>query len=250
MKEKIYEVDLYAPVQKYLQEQGYTVYGEVNDCDVVAVREDELLIVELKLNLNIDLLIQATKRQRLTNFVYIAIPKPKYKRFSKKWHDMCHLIKRLELGLMVITFLKSGPKLEVIFPPGPFDRKRSIQLAKKKRNKLLEEINGRHVIDNIGGSNQTKIMTAYKENCIQIAYYLERYGRLSPKELRQLGTDEKTQSILYNNHYGWYIREEKGIYNLSELGKRELKNFPEVVKYFSERAKDPEVKCKSNEKNP
>lgn len=236
--DKLYEVDLFKPVQKHFLKQGYAVYGEVNDCDVVAIKEEELIIVELKLTLNIDLLIQATNRQRLTDQVYIGIPKPKRKKNSKKWHDMCHLIKRLELGLIMITFVKSGPKLEVVFPPGPFNRQRSIQSYKKKRSKLLEEIQGRHINDNIGGSNQTKIMTAYKENSIQIAYFLDQYGSLSPKELRQLGTNEKTQSILYNNHYGWFTREEKGIYKISELGKDELKKFPDVVKFFSEKAKD------------
>lgn len=233
-KNKLYEVDLFKPVQKYLSKQGYDVYGEVNDCDVVAIKKEELIIVELKLSLNIDLLIQATNRQRLTDQVFIAVPKPKYKRNSKKWHDVCHLIKRLELGLMVVTFLKSGPKLEVVFPPGPFNRQNSIQSYKRKRQKLFEEIKGRRVNDNIGGSSQTKIMTAYKENCIHIADCLERYGPLSPKSLRQMGTGDKTLAILSNNYYGWFQRVERGIYQISALGKKELKEYPQVIKILSE----------------
>ncbi|WP_019156717.1 DUF2161 domain-containing phosphodiesterase [Robertmurraya massiliosenegalensis] len=232
-KEKKYEKDLFPPVQKYFSKLKYEVYGEVNDCDVVAVKEDELIIIELKLHFNSDLLIQATNRQRLTDQVYIAIPKPRFKRNSKKWHDMCHLLKRLELGLIVVTFLKNDAKLEVIIEPGPYDRKSSIQSYKKRRQKLLEEIKGRNINDNIGGSNQTKIMTAYKENCIQIATYFLHHGPLSPKKLRQLGTGEKTLSILYQNHYGWFRRIERGVYDLSEIGKKELTSYPKVVDYYT-----------------
>ena len=72
------------PVKDFFTAEGYDVYGEVNDCDVVAVKEDELIIVELKLRLNLDLVMQATKkRQRLSDQVYVAIPKPKFNSVPK-----------------------------------------------------------------------------------------------------------------------------------------------------------------------
>lgn len=232
IKEKRYEVDLYKPIQKHFANQGFDVYGEVHDCDLVAEKEGELIIVELKLNLTVELLIQATKRQRLTDLVYIAIPKPKYKIKSKKWHDLCHLIKKLELGLIVVSFLKSGHKMEVIISPVPFDRKKSLQSKKKKR--ILEEIKGRNVENNVGGSHKTKIMTAYKENSIHIACCLERYGPLSPKTLRQMGTGDKTLPILNKNYYGWFEKVARGIYIISEAGKKELKEYTSVVNYYSQ----------------
>ena len=66
----------------------------------------------------------------------------------------------------------------------------------------MKEIEGRSADYNVGGSNKTKIMTAYKENCIQIASYLEHLGPLSPKALLELGTGTKTSSILTKNYYG------------------------------------------------
>jgi hypothetical protein len=231
-KDKIYEVDLYKPIKNHFTKHGFDVYGEVHDCDLVAEKEDELIIVELKLNLTVELLIQATKRQRLTDIVYIAIPKPKYKMNSKKWHDLCHFIKRLELGLIVVAFLKSGPKMDVIISPGPFDRKKSLQNKKKKR--LLEEIKGRNVENNVGGSHKTKIMTAYKENSIHIASCLDRFGPLSPKTLREMGTGEKTLAILNKNYYGWFEKVQRGIYIISEAGKRELKEYTTVVNYYAQ----------------
>ncbi|MDF1512090.1 DUF2161 family putative PD-(D/E)XK-type phosphodiesterase, partial [Robertmurraya sp. DFI.2.37] len=53
------------------------------------------------------------------------------------------------------------------------------------------------------------------------------------KKLRQLGTGDKTLSILSQNHYGWFRRIVRGVYDLSELGKKELTKFPEAVHYYT-----------------
>ena len=59
------ETDLYPPVKRYLEDQGYTVKGEIDDCDVVAVRSgDTPVVVELKLTLNLNVILQAVARQR------------------------------------------------------------------------------------------------------------------------------------------------------------------------------------------
>lgn len=229
---KILEVDLYEPVQRYFKRLGYKVHGEVHHCDVAAVKEEHLIIVELKLSLNIDLLIQATKRQRLTDMVYIAIPKPKFSLRSKKWKDICYLMRRLELGLMIVSFQKSGAYAEVKKDPSPFDRNKSMQLSRKKRDSIMKEIEGRHGDYNVGGSNQTKIMTAYKENCIHIACCLERFGPLSPKSLREVGTGDKTFSILHKNYYGWFERIKRGTYIINEKGKTEMTLYPEIVEHY------------------
>ena len=55
-------------------------------------------------------------------------------------------------------------------------------------------------------------MTAYKESCIHIACCLSQFGPLSPKSLRQLGTGQKTQSILSKDYYDWFDRIERGTY--------------------------------------
>ncbi|MBS4201862.1 hypothetical protein KHA93_19850 [Bacillus sp. FJAT-49732] len=229
---KMLEVDLFEPIQNYFKKIGYAVHGEVHHCDVVAVKDDQLIIVELKLTLNIDLLIQATKRQRLTDMVYIAVPKPRFGFRTKKWKDICYLIRRLELGLIIVSFQTSGAYAEVKIHPSPFDRNKSMRLSKKKRDNLIKEINGRSGDYNVGGSTQTKIMTAYKENCIYIACCFERFGPLSPKRLREIGTGDKTLSILHKNYYGWFERVKRGTYIISEKGKKEIKLFPELVTYY------------------
>lgn len=226
---KLYEADLYEPIRKHFIKQGYRVNGEVHDCDLTAVKDEELIIVELKLNLNIDLLLQATRRQRLTDLVYIAIPKPK--RISRKrWNDIIQLVKRLELGLIIVSFAGNRKRIEFKVHPEPYKRMSSKNTRKKAA--LIKEIEGRSADYNVGGSSKSKIMTAYKENCIQIACYLEKLGQMSPKALAALGTGEKTPSILQKNYYKWFERVERGIYVITEQGKSDLKDYPELVEYF------------------
>jgi hypothetical protein len=76
-------------------------------------------------------------------------------------------------------------------------------------------------------------MTAYKENAVYIACCLEMYGQLSPRKLRELGTGNKTQSILGKNYYGWFERVERGIYKLSKKGHEVFSMYPELVAYYN-----------------
>jgi hypothetical protein len=234
-KKKLQEVDLYKPIQRYFSREGYEVYGEVKDCDIVAVKEDELVIVELKLTLSVDLLIQAAKRQRLTNQVYIAIPRPKGRLNSKQWADKCNLVKRLELGLIVVSFPGNGSKADILIHPTPFNRKIATGRNKMKREAILKEISGRSADFNLGGSSRTKIMTAYKENCIQIACFLDKMGPLSPKVLKDMGAGDKIPSILTNNYYGWFERIKRGTYAITQKGRLEVQEYQELVRYYLEK---------------
>jgi hypothetical protein len=190
---KILEKDLYWPVHNYFKKLGYDVHGEVKDCDITASKGDELIIIELKRNLSIDLLIQAAKRQRITESVYIAIPKPKYSVYTKKWKDLCFIIRRLELGLITISLKNGVEQVNVVFEPYPFDRRKSMRLSGRKRRNIISEIDGRHGNYNVGGSTRTEIMTAYRENAVHIACCLKKYGQLSPRKLIHFGTVKNTK---------------------------------------------------------
>ncbi|NMB38119.1 MAG: hypothetical protein GX994_00895 [Firmicutes bacterium] len=235
MKEhkNILETELYQPIHDYFVKLGFKVHAEVNGCDLTASKDGELIIIELKLNLNLDLLIQAVKRQRLTEYVYIVIPRPNFSMFSRKWKDLCFLVRRLELGLITVSLKGENPQVDIILNPSPFNREKSIRASQRKTKSIIAEIQGRHGNYNVGGSTRTKIMTAYKENVIHIACCLKKYGQLSPKKLREMGTGKKTLSILNKNFYGWFERVERGIYKLSDQGYKELADFPELVAYYT-----------------
>ena len=94
------ERDLYPPIKRFLEAQGYVVKAEVKSCDVVARRGDEPpVIVELKIGLTLQLIYQAIDRLSLTNDVYIAIARPKRGVPS----EALKLLKRIGVGLLVVT---------------------------------------------------------------------------------------------------------------------------------------------------
>ncbi|MCT4598850.1 MAG: DUF2161 family putative PD-(D/E)XK-type phosphodiesterase [Vallitalea sp.] len=227
----IKETDLYQPIHNYFTDLGYEVKSEVKSFDVTAVKDDSLVIIELKKNLNMKLLIQGTKAQRITDMVYIAIPRPK-KTFSREWKDKLYLIRRLELGLIFISFEGNKDLVQVICHPKAFDRNRSMKRSSKKKTGIIAEIEGRYGDYNVGGSNRKKIMTAYKENCIHIACCLKKYGNLSTRELRKIGTGDKTTSILYNNYYNWFFKVSRGVYGLSEEGYKATEEHKELTQYY------------------
>src|SRR5687767_1100498 len=91
------ECDLYEPLRDYLTEQGYTVRSEVRGCDITAVRGDELVVIEMKRGLTLDLLIQGAERQRVADSVYLAVPKPRPQRTREdnaRWRGLQRLLKR------------------------------------------------------------------------------------------------------------------------------------------------------------
>jgi len=88
-KKEIMEEDLYAPVKNYLTKLGYDVKGEVQNCDVTALKGETLLVVEMKKTLNLDVILQAALRQRVADIVYIAVPKKGRVLFTKRWRDIC-----------------------------------------------------------------------------------------------------------------------------------------------------------------
>ena len=49
------ETDLYEPVKKLFEGMGFSVYSEVKDCDLMAVKEEKTIIAELKKSFNITL---------------------------------------------------------------------------------------------------------------------------------------------------------------------------------------------------
>jgi len=113
-KIKFHETDLYAPVRDCFVGDGYEVRGEVLDCDLVALRDDDLVVVELKRGLTIDLLLQAAKRQSITKSVYVAIPAPARMDRRSKWSDIKRLIRQLEMGLIVVFLEGAAPRAQIV----------------------------------------------------------------------------------------------------------------------------------------
>lgn len=219
------ETDLFHPLKTYLEGQGYKVSSEVKGCDIVARKEDELIIVEMKTRFSLALVLQGVKRKELTDSVYLCAPVPPGKRVLPNLAKIRLLLRRLGIGLIQVRFLKTRTVVEVLLHPenSPPVRRH------KRRNALIREIDGRYAELDIGGSPSSgPRMTAYRQEAIKIARFLSASGTLPPRKLKELGAGEKTQRILNSNYYGWFIREGRGLYSLSPEGLEALQGFPEV----------------------
>jgi len=233
MKDKVFEKDLYKPVKEYFESLGYMVKSEVKGCDVVAVKDDKLVITELKLSLNLDVILQAVQRQRMTEIVYIAVPVPK-KYFSKKFKSICTLLKRLEIGLILVYIKKEISYVRVEHECKSYKSNVITPTGKKKKKRLEEEFHKRHGDNNTGGVNRQKLVTAYRENALLIAGLMKIHGPLTAKQLKMLGANDNTYSIIYTNVYGWFNKEGKGVYSLTETGLKETDNFSELINVLLE----------------
>ena len=226
------ETDLYEPVHDFLVAQGYTVRAEVNNCDITATRGDDLIVIELKRRFDLKLFTQATERQRITDSVYVALPAPGDMGPRGRWPGMKRLLRQLELGLILVFLDSPQPRVEVVFHPLPYQR----QKRKRARRAVLAEMAGRGGGRNVGGSSRRKLVTAYREMAIHIACCLEKHGPLAPRRLREMGTGPKTTSILYDNHYCWFERVDRGVYALSARGREELAQYPDLAASFRDMA--------------
>lgn len=226
------EKDLYGPVHDLFERAGYKVNAEVKDCDVTALKDGELVIIELKKNLSVALLAQGLRRQKTGAKVYVAVPKPK--NYSpRKYKDTLYVLKKLELGLIFVSLRGFYSFAEIIYEPKEFFP--PVRKNTEKRKEILKEIDGRTVDTNTGGVTGRKIATAYTEKCIHIACILDMYGELSPKQVREFGGDERSGAILLNNVYGWFEHVDKGLYGITLEGRKGLLEYPELEKYYTEK---------------
>ncbi len=224
------ETELYAPIKSYLEGQGYEVKAEVKDCDLVAMRGgEEPVIIELKLSLSITLLMQGIDRQTMTDAVYVAVPAGKGKRWISQVKDAVKLCRRLGLGLISVRFDAKTPSVLVHCDAGPYLPRK----VKKRKEALLKEFERRVGDPNTGGQNKRKIITAYRQDALRIAMALTN-GPNKPSVLKKELGVEKTASILQADHYGWFERVERGVYELRVSGHEALKTYADVVKSLQE----------------
>lgn len=225
----IREEALYAPVAKFLTDQGYTVRGEVKHCDLAAIKGEELVVVELKTAFNLKLVYQIMERQQMTSQVYAAIPRPKNQKV-KTFTNMIRLLKRLEVGLLTVALDSPLQTVDVVLTPADS----GIRTNARKRAKVEKELDGRALDCNTGGITKRKILTAFKERSMELCCILEGEGKVPLERMRQFVADEKQIRLLSANYNGWYQRVEKGVYALSKKGKEVLEepDFQEVVAFY------------------
>ncbi len=213
------EIDLYPPLKQFLIQQGYEVKGEVQNCDVIAVRGDEcVVVVELKLSINLTVVLQAVDRLQITDTVYIGVPKG-ITVLKKQRKHVVKLLRMLGLGLIVIDPTAAAGGVDVLCDPSGYKPRQ----VKQRTHRLLGEFMHRVGDPNAGGSSVRRgIMTAYRQKALAIAEYLREHGETKAAIIARSLAEPRTRVILYDNVYGWFDRLGKGVYALSPRGEIEF----------------------------
>ncbi len=228
------ETDLYAPIKTFLEGQGYEVKAEVADCDVVAVRGDEnIVVVELKTSFTLQLVFQALRRLTLTDTVCAAYAE-KTGRGSRNHRDIVKLCRMLGLGVITVRTGVRGNPVVVHLDPGAYQPRRH----KPRRGRLLREFQRRVGDPNVGGVNKRPVMTAYRQDALRCAHHLRRNGPTKVAAIKAATGVDKTPRILQSDVYGWFERVERGVYTLTPAGEGALNTFADVLKTLIENGPD------------
>ena len=216
------ETELYAPVKAFLEAQGYAVKGEVEDCDLVAVRGDEApVIVELKTSFTLGLVFQGIARQGVTDNVYLGVP-PFSERTTRR-RDALALCRRLGLGLLTVR-LEPKPLVEALLDPAAFRSRR----RKDRLGRLLREFQRRVGDPNEGGANRRRVMTAYRQDALRCACHLSRHGPTKAAEVASGTGVARARAMMYADHYGWFerpVETPRGSYGLTPKGRAALEEY-------------------------
>ncbi len=228
---KIRETDLYAPVKRLLEGQGYEVKGEIGAADIVAVRgAEDPVIVELKTGFSLALFHQAVERQAVSDTVYVAVPRGAGRPFLKSLKLNRTLCRRLGLGLITVR-LKDG-LVEIHIDPAPYRPRQS----SRKKVRLLREFARRVGDPNDGGATRRKLMTAYRQDALRCVRILMENGPTKAADVARASRVDKARRLMADDHYGWFERIRTGIYTLTPKGREAIIAYSEEIDKLSEPA--------------
>jgi hypothetical protein len=217
--EAMRESDLYPAVKRFLEAQGYVVKSEIGACDVMAVRGSEPpVVVELKLTFSLALIMQGVARQTLCDAVYLAIPVSTDRGWKLRYREIIALCRRLGLGLLAVK----GDAVEPHLDPAPYAPRKNLQRA----GALLKEFHRRIGDPNTGGTTGIKRMTAYRQDALRCGVALLG-GPLKASVVAKGSGVLRAATILRDDHYGWFLRVERGIYALTDKGRDALAAAPD-----------------------
>jgi hypothetical protein len=208
------ETELYPAVKRYLETQGYAVKAEIDGCDVVAVRGAEApVIVELKIGFTLQLVLQGIDRLAMSDAVYLAVAEPRRGLNS----GVVKLCRRLGLGLLTVR----GRDVVVLADPLPYAPRRN----GRRTAALLGEFTRRVGDPNHGGTSRKPLMTFYRQDALRLARHLAGHGASKASAVAAATSVPRAGAIFRDDVYGWFRRESRGVYGLTDKGELALRQF-------------------------
>jgi hypothetical protein len=214
------ETSLYNPVKGFLEGLGYLVKGEIGGCDLLALSGDSppiVVICELKLKFNLELVLQGVDRMAVSDEVWLAAPISAGGKGRERDGRFRNLCKRLGFGLLCV--LPAGDVQILLSPTAPAPRR-----DPRRRSRLIEEHRRRQGDPAVGGGSRQPIMTAYRQEALSCAAALAD-GPKRPRDLK--AQRPNAPRMLLSNVYGWFIRVDRGVYDLTDAGREALNRWPQ-----------------------
>lgn len=233
------EVDLYKPLECYFSGQGYQVAAEVLHTDMVITKNGQTFGIELKLRFSLELVYQLLNRRGQFDGLYGAIPCSSSGSGSQKipkQREILMLLSALGIGLIGVHLGEKKTQIHILLQANQDPR--HLATRHRDRKKILGEIDGRFAELGPGGvPGTTAKLTAYRQQALFILWIMNHYpGADTPKKLRALGAHPvKTQTILLNNVYGWFVKESRGVYSVSPAGRQALESYDNPIQSLESR---------------
>ena len=207
------ETDLYPPIKAFLQAQGYAVKAEIGACDIMAIRDDgPPVIIEMKTGFTLALVHQGIDRQGISDTVYLATPRGSGRAWRRALTAQKILCRRLGLGLISVR-LRDG-FVDVHLDPATYQPRQN----PRRKARLLREFARRIGDPNTGGTTRQTIVTAYRQDALRCVAVLGDGPAKGADVAAQSGVPKATR-LLAADHYGWFERVSRGVYQLSPRGK-------------------------------
>ncbi|GLS31202.1 hypothetical protein SAMN04488498_12135 [Mesorhizobium albiziae] len=214
------ETSLYIPVKNFLERLGFAVKGEIGGCDLLALSPGEppiVVVCELKLRFNLELVLQGIDRIAASDEVWLAASmssRGKGREADARFRNLC---RRLGFGLLGIT--ERGEVHVLLSPVAPAPRR-----DPRRRSRLIDEHKRRQGDPAMGGGSRRPIMTAYRQEALACAAAMAD-GPRRPRDLK--AGMPNVVKILRRNVYGWFVRADRGVYDLTDAGRQALERWPE-----------------------
>jgi hypothetical protein len=111
--------------------------------------------------------------------------------------------------------------VEAHLDPGPYTPRKNAKAV----GRLLKEFERRVGDPNTGGTTGVKRVTAYRQDALRCAAYLKTHGPTKAADVSKATGVETATRLMRIDHYGWFERVERGVYQLTPKGMAGLEDY-------------------------
>ncbi len=182
------EQELAIPVVEWLQSQHWDVYQEVQFfsggpiMDIVAVRDNIMMVVEVKKSLGLAVMAQAKRSLWQSHYTAVAVPKPVYRAYSSnpEREFAKSICKSLGIGVIEVSGIRDGKFVRQEVDP------KLIRTSHSQAKCHMECLHEGHKTSSTAGSANGGHWTPYRQTMDNVKRILKQHGPLTLKEIMKI----------------------------------------------------------------